>query len=203
VSRHALDLDEHELDSLIAIGANSIHRQTDLVIRTAAGKPLVGCQVSLELPSEAHRLVGSTDDQGRVTLVADGSCHWIRVQFRDQLLDRIPILVGSQPEQVWQTRVDEAALAVAGLFASCHEDLAVLEAQRRVYVARAEARKQRGKAEEAEQLLAQMREAMEAERDKLDEQFKHRRQAVADRFPQVMDEVDRRWSELSSALRDQ
>jgi hypothetical protein len=89
------------------------------------------------------------------------------------------------------------------MFASCNEDLAVLEAQRRVYVARAGARKQRGNAEEAEQLLEQMREEMEAERDKLYEQFKRRRQAVAARFPQVMDEVDRRWSELSRALRDE
>ncbi len=203
VGRYALDLDDSERDSLIAIGAKSVHRQTDLVIRNAAGKPLVGCQVSLEGPHKAHRLVGSTDDQGRVPLVADGQCHWVRVQVRDQLLDRIPLLVGYQPEQVWQTRVDEAALAVARLFASCKEDLAVLEARRRVYVARAEARRQRGNAEEAGQLLEQMREAMEAERHKLDEQFNRRRRAVADRFPQVMDEVDRRWSELSSALRDE
>jgi hypothetical protein len=205
VSRYALELDDAERDSLIAIGARCVHEGTDLQIRTAAGEPLAGCSVWLEPLDDEDQLMtraGTSDAEGRVQLTADGKCRWIRVQVGDQLLDRMPVLAGQQPTLVWQTSVNEASLAVAQMFAACSRDLAVFEAQRQVYLARAEARKQAGKEKESEQLLAEMHDTLSTEREQLDKQFRQRRKTLADRFPQAISDVDVRWSKLTDALRE-
>jgi hypothetical protein len=204
VSRYALELDDAERDSLIAIGAQCVHESTDLQICTAAGDPLVGCSVWLE-PGEDEdgqtTRIGTTNAEGRVKLTADGKCRFLRVQIGDQLLDRMPVLPGHQPTLIWQTSVSASSLAVAQMFAACSEDLAVFQAQRQVYLARAEARKQAGKEKESEQLLAEMRDALSTERERLDKQFRQRRKNLADRFPQAVSDVDDRWSNLTEALR--
>jgi hypothetical protein len=204
VSRYALELDDAERDSLIAIGARCVHENTDLQICTAAGDPLVGCPVWLEpLEDEEQPMtrIGTTDAEGQVQLTSEGKCRFLRVQIGDQLLDRMPVLPGHQPTLVWQTSVNESSLAVAQMFAACSEDLAVFQAQRQVYLARAEARKQAGKEKESEQLLAEMRDALSTEREKLDKEFRQRRKSLADRFPQAISDVDDRWSKLTEALR--
>jgi hypothetical protein len=206
VSRYALELEDAERESLIAIRAKSVHPHTDLVIHTATDEPLVGAGVwleSLDDSQQATRRMGTTDADGRVKLAAEQRCCWIRVQIGDQLLDRIPILPGHQSEQVWQTNVDDATLAVAQMFARCSEDLAVLEAQRRLYAARADARKQDDKDQHAQQLLAEMREVVSKQREQLELVFRRRRKALADRFPQAIADVDDRWSQLINALRKQ
>ncbi len=205
VSRYAVELDDSDRDSWIAIGTRSVHAKTDLLVLAADGGPLVGCDVwRASVLSEDAPVVrlGSTDTEGRIAVASEVDCRWLSLQIGDQLLDRVPFLAGRQPSQIWRTRVSDQSLAVAQLFAACNDDLTAWEAQRQVYLARAEARKKAGQQKEAEALLAEMSEALSKESEQLDSRFRSRRKSLLDRFPAASTDVDQRWSTLTDALRE-
>ena len=134
---------------------------TTLVLqsRTAPKQPLAGYDIYARLPTgKSATLVGRTDRQGRLVVPpVEDPLRVLLVKNGGELLARLPIVPGLEPQLTAEVAADDWRLEAEGLITGLQEELVDLVARREVLIARIRARIQAKQLDKAGQLADELR----------------------------------------------
>ena len=133
--------------------------------RGASKRALAGYEVYARPPdSKNSALLGRTDRQGRITVPPGESLlRVLLVRSGSELLARLPIVPGLQPEYTAEVADDDRRLQAEGSVNGLREQLIDLVTRREVLFARARTRIKAGKLDEAEKLIQQLQRLQKSE----------------------------------------
>jgi len=141
----------------LALAVLPPRNSTDLLVRAQsdAEVPLSGYDVYAHPPdSKAAVLVGRTDYRGRVSIPPDDAVlRVLQVRHGGAPLARLPIVPGLQSELTVQIPDDDQRLEVEGFITGLQEELVDLVIRREVLMARARARIESGRLDDAKELI--------------------------------------------------
>jgi len=146
----------------LALAVRPPQRPTTLLLqgRVAPKRPLAGYEViSLGRDPSRAELLGRTDYRGRIEVSpGDDPYRVLMIKSGGELLARLPMVPGLTPTLVAEVPDDSARLEVEGIVTGLQENLVDLVARREVLLARARARVEEDKLEEARKLIAELRQ---------------------------------------------
>ncbi|NQU20988.1 MAG: hypothetical protein HQ567_06860 [Candidatus Nealsonbacteria bacterium] len=167
----------------LALAVLPPRNSTDLLVRsqTDATMPLAGYDVYAHPPdSKIGVLVGRTDYRGRVSIPpGDGVLRVLLVRHGGAPLARLPVVPGLEAELTVQIPDDDQRLEVEGFVTGLQEELVDLVIRREVLMARARARLESGRLDEAKKLIDLLPPLEEAQSDLSDKLAAQRRHARA------------------------
>jgi hypothetical protein len=169
------------------------------VVRRGDGAPLAALEVAVdEGGSSAPQVVGRTDRQGEAVVPAGKSpLVYVTVSNESLPLARWPLVPGWPAEQTIELDVSAEALARQAALASLRTRVMELAVRREARQARTKARRDAGKAAEADQLAAALRKEVEAEGKQI-------QAAIDQQLSQAADEATKTlWRALVDSLKEE
>jgi hypothetical protein len=146
----------------LALAVVPPRRPTRLVLKPRAGtdRVLSGYDVyEQSLHSAATQLLGRTDRQGSITLApGEPLLRLLLVKHGGLLLAKLPVVPGLQTQLDAQVADDDQRLEAEGFLAGLQDDLVDLVTRRQLLLAQAKARLAAGALDEADGLLAKLRQ---------------------------------------------
>jgi hypothetical protein len=144
----------------LALGVRPPGKPTRLVLqsRTDPDERLAGYDVYDHAPdSDTSQLLGRTDRQGSVTIPpGEHPLRMLLVKSGSELLARLPLVPGREPEQVAAVRDDDPRLQAEGYITGLQDELIDLVCRRAVLLAQVENQIDQKKLDEAEKLVRQL-----------------------------------------------
>jgi hypothetical protein len=186
----------------LALDISPTAAASTLQLRDAAtAAPLVGFDVlARPIGGQAARRLGRAGRDGAVLLPATASAlEWIEVRSGDNLVARLPLLMGWRPRVDLSLPLDEGWLAAQAGADTLRGRLADLVARQEILLARARLRAASAP-DEARKLLDEARALAAAEGPPLSAALDQARQAAAAASSELQPQVDALWSALSVEL---
>jgi hypothetical protein len=186
----------------IALRGDPANTTVRLHSRVADDKPLVGYEVlsqSTDKISSSLERIGYTDRKGNV-IVSPGNDR-VRVLFLKnggQLLARLPIVPGDQPQLDVPLPDDDARLAAEARLAAMREELVDIVARRNILMARTRQKIEKKDFAAAQELVSQINELPGRSQFNLELQTAARRYRSDD--PQIQRRIDRLFEGTQNAL---
>ncbi|MBI1900499.1 MAG: hypothetical protein HYS13_05220 [Planctomycetia bacterium] len=167
------------------------------VVRRGDSAPLAALEVAVdEGANDAPQLAGRTDRQGEAVVPAGKSpLVYVTVSNESAPLARWPLVPGWPREQTIELDVSAEALARQAALAALRTRVLELAVRREAGQARAKARRDAGKAAEADQIAAALRKDVEAEGKQIQTAIEQQLAAAGD------DAAEALWRELAESLR--
>jgi hypothetical protein len=127
--------------------------------RDKVATPLGGYEVWRKISSTDGELLGSTDWRGNIELpkAETGALQTLLVRSGGQLLARLPLVPGQQPQMEAAVANDDGRLQAEGFVTALQSKIMDLEARRHIAAARIRTRLKDNKLDEAQKILEEMR----------------------------------------------
>lgn len=164
------------------MGVSAMPHSTQLQLtKLEDSAPLAGCEVLSYPPLEGEtQSLGVTDSQGRLAIPpARSPLRILLVRRGTQLLARLPLLPGSQPQLAAAISAAEASPQAAVAVAAARARLFDLIAENEILIARARARATAEEMDAARKLLDEIQQGVQTRRQKFEEFLNQQRQKVA------------------------
>lgn len=177
---------------------------TRLVLRsrTDKNKPLAGYEVYRQLgDSKSTAYLGRTDRRGAITLTpaGDATLRMLVIKNGDEILARLPVVLGAQPEVIAPISDDDQRLEAEGFITGFQENLIDLVTQREVLQSQIRARIRARELDKAEALLSTLRQ-MKGRDDCLND-LNREKQKIYSKDTVVQRKIDKLFGDTQTLLR--
>jgi hypothetical protein len=173
-----------------------------LVDRRSPDNPLVGYEVYSRPPSDEQQsnLIGRTDWRGELAIARDPQqpVQLLFIRNGQQLLAKLPVVPGDQPQWVAPLRNDDLRLEAEGFLLGVQDSLVDLVARREVLAARIRRAIEAGELDQADELLRQLRR-LDTQQD-FARRVEQRKQMLTSVDAQVQQKIDELFAQTRSLL---
>lgn len=171
-----------------------------LLARREPREPIAGCEIFIQQPGEkVTKFIGHTDRTGSIEVAPTGTpLAILLVRSGQQLLARLPIAAGFAAELTAYVPDDTQRLEAEAFITSLQEQLVDAVTRREVLLSRAEAQLDAGRADEAKELLSQLRKL--PDRETLRRRLVTRQSQLRSSDPHVQRQIAALFSDTSKLL---
>ncbi len=172
-----------------------------VVSRTGTQRPLAGYDIFAHAPHEKRpQWVGRTNRQGRLDISpAQPALRVLLIKHGDQVLARLPMVPGLEPELTAAIADDDGRLEGEGFVLGLEDELIDLVTQREVLMARARAKAAAGQFDEALRLLGQI-SALKSQ-EQFAREIAQQQRKIASDDPAVQKAIDARFDQTQKLVR--